>query len=295
MAAIHQCRRGEAPRGGEALPFVLPGARATFTPGARRQRAPPAHRGRARLRRRRRRRRVHADAGAAQRRARARGARRGRDDRSTRSRSPTARRSTYSYDGKQARVRARRRASRAKRSTWWCATAARRAAGSTSSAPTRRYPKRPLQAWSQGQDEDNRAWFPCFDHPTEKSTSEVIATVPAQMTRAVERHAWSADEVAGERAHRPLPAGRAALELPRHAGRRRVRAPDAIAPATSSVHYFVNPGREADAPRTFGNTAEDDRAVRRARPGANIPARATRRSPSPTSSSAAWRTPAPRR
>ncbi|HWE29631.1 MAG TPA: aminopeptidase, partial [Polyangia bacterium] len=29
--------------------------------------------------------------------------------------------------------------------------------------PDAGYPTRPLQAWSQGQDEDNRAWFPCFD------------------------------------------------------------------------------------------------------------------------------------
>src|SRR6185503_10242441 len=43
------------------------------------------------------------------------------------------------------------------------------------------YPDRPRQVWSQGQDEDNRHWFPCFDHPHEKATSEVVATVPEQM------------------------------------------------------------------------------------------------------------------
>ena len=32
MTRIHQCRRVEAHAGGDALPFVLPGARATFTP-----------------------------------------------------------------------------------------------------------------------------------------------------------------------------------------------------------------------------------------------------------------------
>src|SRR5437016_687481 len=48
--------------------------------------------------------------------------------------------------------------------------------------PDEHYPDRPVQAWSQGQDEDNRYWFPCFDHPNEKSTSEVIATVPEKMT-----------------------------------------------------------------------------------------------------------------
>src|ERR1700759_3490618 len=32
MTRIHQCRRVEAQAAGDALPFVLPGARATFTP-----------------------------------------------------------------------------------------------------------------------------------------------------------------------------------------------------------------------------------------------------------------------
>src|SRR5580704_3373679 len=35
------------------------------------------------------------------------------------------------------------------------------------------YPKKPTQVWTQGQDEDSRYWFPCFDSPNEKATSEV--------------------------------------------------------------------------------------------------------------------------
>ncbi len=46
--------------------------------------------------------------------------------------------------------------------------------------PDGAYPDRPRQIWTQGQDEDSRFWFPCFDSPHEKSTSEVIATVPAE-------------------------------------------------------------------------------------------------------------------
>ncbi|RMH41929.1 MAG: peptidase M1 [Deltaproteobacteria bacterium] len=40
------------------------------------------------------------------------------------------------------------------------------------------YPNKPAQVWTQGQDQDSRYWFPCFDQPHEKATSEVIATVP---------------------------------------------------------------------------------------------------------------------
>ena len=38
------------------------------------------------------------------------------------------------------------------------------------------------QIWSQGEDTDNRYWFPCYDYPNDKATSEVIATVPDSFT-----------------------------------------------------------------------------------------------------------------
>jgi aminopeptidase N len=42
-------------------------------------------------------------------------------------------------------------------------------------------PKKPKQAWTQGQDEDARAWFPCLDRPRDRATLEIRATVPAPM------------------------------------------------------------------------------------------------------------------
>jgi aminopeptidase N len=45
--------------------------------------------------------------------------------------------------------------------------------------PDEAYPDKPYQVWSQGQDEDSRYWFPCFDHPCEKASSELLARVPA--------------------------------------------------------------------------------------------------------------------
>ena len=39
--------------------------------------------------------------------------------------------------------------------------------------------KRP-QIWSQGEDTTNHYWFPCYDYPNDKSTSEVIGTVNAR-------------------------------------------------------------------------------------------------------------------
>lgn len=47
--------------------------------------------------------------------------------------------------------------------------------------PDEAYPKKPRQCWSQGQDEDSRHWFPCYDYPNERQSSEVVVTVPANM------------------------------------------------------------------------------------------------------------------
>lgn len=49
-------------------------------------------------------------------------------------------------------------------------------------APDEGYPEKPHQVWSQGQAEDNRYWFPCYDATNEKFTSEVFLTVEGRFT-----------------------------------------------------------------------------------------------------------------
>jgi len=44
--------------------------------------------------------------------------------------------------------------------------------------PDDAHPDKPVQAWTQGQDEDSKYWFPCYDSPNQKATTELIATVP---------------------------------------------------------------------------------------------------------------------
>ncbi|WOD38460.1 M1 family metallopeptidase [Nodosilinea sp. E11] len=46
--------------------------------------------------------------------------------------------------------------------------------------PDQHYPDKPVQVWTQGEDEDSRFWFPCFDYPGMLSTSEIKVRVPAQ-------------------------------------------------------------------------------------------------------------------
>src|SRR5580700_3409541 len=48
--------------------------------------------------------------------------------------------------------------------------------------PDAGYPDKPLEAWTQGEDEDSRYWFPCYDYPNDRVTSEIIATVPETFT-----------------------------------------------------------------------------------------------------------------
>ncbi|MBI2419151.1 MAG: M1 family metallopeptidase [Ignavibacteriales bacterium] len=40
----------------------------------------------------------------------------------------------------------------------------------------------PYQVWSQGQGEDNQHWYPAYDHPDDRLTTEMIVTVPKQFT-----------------------------------------------------------------------------------------------------------------
>ncbi|MCI0342236.1 MAG: M1 family metallopeptidase, partial [Planctomycetales bacterium] len=44
------------------------------------------------------------------------------------------------------------------------------------------YPGKPRQCWSQGETEFNHFWFPCWDHPNDRATSEELYTVPAGYT-----------------------------------------------------------------------------------------------------------------
>jgi aminopeptidase N len=47
--------------------------------------------------------------------------------------------------------------------------------------PTEHYPNKPTQVWTQGEDEDSRYWFPCFDYPGQLASSEIRVTVPKPM------------------------------------------------------------------------------------------------------------------
>jgi aminopeptidase N len=48
--------------------------------------------------------------------------------------------------------------------------------------PDRGYPTKPVQVWTQGEDEYARYWFPCHDAPQDRTTTEMIVRVPRGFT-----------------------------------------------------------------------------------------------------------------
>src|SRR5690242_20253439 len=247
MHRHHQCRRAEARAGGDALPFALPGARATFTPdrdvdvrhlrievaldcaagavdGVCTLTLVPLSDGRAR---------VTLDAVEMQLHAVTLADGAALD---------------YSYDGARlAFDLGERKEGEAVDVVVRYRCTPRR--GLYFIRPDDAYPKRPVQAWSQGQDEDNRCWFPCFDHPTMKSTSEVVATVPKQMT-VLSNGQLVGDEVRGDKrtVHYRQEVPHSSYLVTLVAGEY-VELRDRA--GAVELRYFVNPGREEDAPRTF--------------------------------------------
>ncbi|HRY30467.1 MAG TPA: M1 family aminopeptidase [Elusimicrobiota bacterium] len=118
--------------------------------------------------------------------------------------------------------------------------------------PDKKYPHKPVQAWTQGEDEYARYWFPCHDAPHERTTTEVVARVPRGFTavsngRLVRRTHGSRTSVFHFRQDIPHATYLVSLAVGRFTELRdswRGR----------PVLYYCPPGREEDAKRAFGKT-----------------------------------------
>ena len=120
--------------------------------------------------------------------------------------------------------------------------------------PTAREPRKPMQAWTQSQDQDARMWFPCLDYPHEKQPTTTTITVREGLFALgngalVERR--DADRRSIFRYDQELP--HATYLMTMVAGEFvEVRQPHPRVP----VFYYVPPGREADGERSFGKTPQ---------------------------------------
>ena len=67
--------------------------------------------------------------------------------------------------------------------------------------PTKHYPDKPVQVWTQGEDEDSRFWFPCFDYPGQLATSEIRVRVPKQFLAISNGELISCEEVGDDKVY----------------------------------------------------------------------------------------------
>jgi len=121
-------------------------------------------------------------------------------------------------------------------------------------APEEGYPDKPMQVWTQGQDEDTRHWFPCFDAPHEKATSEITVTVPMPL------FAVSNGSLVGERTADGKRTLHWRLDTPHSCYLMTLAIGNFAAIETTwrdkPVVYYVERGREAEAERTLARTPE---------------------------------------
>ncbi len=116
------------------------------------------------------------------------------------------------------------------------------------------YPDKPTQVWTQGQDEDSRYWFPCFDSPHEKATTELEVRVPASMF-ALSNGVLVSDKTTGGK--RTL---HWRLDVPHSCYLITLAIGDFATIETRwrelPVVYYVQRGREAEAQRTLERTPQ---------------------------------------
>ncbi|MBC1213589.1 M1 family metallopeptidase [Trichormus variabilis ARAD] len=118
--------------------------------------------------------------------------------------------------------------------------------------PDSHYPNKTVQVWTQGEDEDSRFWFPCFDYPGQLSTSEIRVRVPKSLmaisngelidTQEDGKHKiyhWSQQQI-----HPTYLMTLAVADFAEIRDEWRGK----------PVTYYVEKGREADAKRSMGKT-----------------------------------------
>ncbi|MDF0553554.1 M1 family metallopeptidase [Kamptonema sp. UHCC 0994] len=118
--------------------------------------------------------------------------------------------------------------------------------------PDKHYPDKPVQVWTQGEDEDSRFWFPCFDYPGQLATSEIRVQVPKEFLaisngELIDTKTQGSDKIyhwSQQQVHptylMTLAVGNFAEIKDEWNGK--------------AVTYYVEKGREADGRRSMGKT-----------------------------------------
>jgi aminopeptidase N len=158
----------------------------------------------------------------------------------------------YSYDDEKLRIEIARELERFELVITYRATPKR---GLYFLSPDEHVQDRPRQVWSQCQDEDARAWFPCHDKPHVKQTSELRVNAPKgwyvlSNGTLVDRH----EDASGVTFHWKQSDPHSSYLVTLAAG----EFSELVAPQTTDVPvtYLVPKGREDDGWRAFARTPE---------------------------------------
>jgi aminopeptidase N len=119
-------------------------------------------------------------------------------------------------------------------------------------SPDEHYPNKPTQVWTQGEDEDSRFWFPCFDYPGQLATSEIRVRVPKKYIAISNGEAIATEEIGEDKIY--------------HWSQKQIHPTYLMTLAVGDfaelkdrwndipVTYYVEKGREADGTRSMGKT-----------------------------------------
>ncbi|OCQ97955.1 aminopeptidase [Oscillatoriales cyanobacterium USR001] len=120
--------------------------------------------------------------------------------------------------------------------------------------PDKHYPDKPVQVWTQGEDEDSRFWFPCFDYPGQLATSEIRVQVPKEFLAISNGELIDSKTEGSDRIY--------------HWSQQQVHPTYLMTLAVGDfaeikdewngkpVTYYVEKGREADGRRSMGKTPQ---------------------------------------
>jgi aminopeptidase N len=121
-------------------------------------------------------------------------------------------------------------------------------------SPDANYPNKPMQVWTQGEDEDSRFWFPCFDYPGQLATSEIRVKVPQQYLAISNGELINTETVGEDKIY--------------HWSQKQVHPTYLMTLAVGDfaeisdqwnnipVNYYIEKGREEDAKRSMGKTPQ---------------------------------------
>jgi aminopeptidase N len=119
-------------------------------------------------------------------------------------------------------------------------------------SPDEHYPNKPTQVWTQGEDEDSRFWFPCFDYPGQLATSEIRVRIPNTFIAISNGELVAVEDAGAEKIY--------------HWSQKQVHPTYLMTLAVGDfaeikdewkgkpVNYYVEKGREADGKRSMEKT-----------------------------------------